>query len=194
MNALLAGVLCALAACGGAKAALQAPATAPAATRRAATLTLVELKFYDGDDLGATLGADGTLQIKRHHHKDGASTESWSALVTLAGDGSLTRDGKPVGRLKPDGGFERADGSSAAFRIEGTTLTFGDRHVVIGDDGAFAGLNPGSRTLRVEGLTDDGSRRAALLVFAVVTDIVGGGPHTRVETSMHGADVKPADP
>lgn len=192
-----AGIVLALTACGEGKATV--PAAAPASIPSSASgLTLVELEFYESGELGAKLGADGSFQVKQTRHHDGKSTVSWSTLATLARDGSFTHDGQLAGRLRPDGSFVLADGSSAGFRIEGVTLTMGDKHVTIGDHGVFT-INSESSSLRVEGLSDDGSRRTALLLFAVMSAPgahAGGARHKPAQedipASVNAPDVAPS--
>jgi hypothetical protein len=155
----------ACAACGGAS----TPATAPARATAPAVLTITELKFYLGDDVGITVDADGTIRGKTTSSQNGKSTESWNVVAKLASDGSVTHEGRLLGRLKPDGVFEGPGAPPATFRIDGTTLVFGDRRFSIDDKGMFEGPRPaGSPHLRIQGLTDDGSRRAALLVVALL--------------------------
>jgi hypothetical protein len=184
-----AAVVFALAACGGRNAATQAAAPAAAtASAPAATLTLAELKFYEEGHFVATLGADGQIRIVDERHEN----MPWKTLATLARDGSITRDGKPVGRLELDGAFERADGSLAAFRIDGFTLAAGDTHVTIDEHGVFSGNSSMAHSFRVDGVRDDGARRAALLVFALASEL--DRKPDRVERRGPSVEVPPIGP
>ena len=60
------------------------------------------------------------------------------------------------------------DGSTAPFKLEATTLRISGGTVAIDDTGMIAGKAPGARPMHVTGLTDDGSRRAVLLILGVL--------------------------
>lgn len=168
--ALIAAVV---AGCGGAPkppapvAPLAASAPVPAA---APLLTIAELGFYEGDVEGMALHADGRFEVKATHSEAGQPTqEAWIPVGRLSADGSLAKpDGSVVGKLAADGTFTSADGKHVApFRLDGETLVIGDKHVSFDAQGVLQGGDPASH-LHVTGLTDEGSRRAALLLLAVV--------------------------
>ena len=162
-----------VAGCGGAPkpAAAPAPAPAPAAAPASASpLTIAELCFYEGDEEGMALHADGRFEVKATHSEAGQpAQETWLPVARLSADGTLAKpDGGVVGKLGTDGTFTSADGQHVApFRIDGETLVIGDKHVTFDAQGVLQGGDPASH-LRVTGLTDVGSRRAALLLLAVV--------------------------
>jgi len=160
--------------CGGSK---PAPATAPLPPDQVASkpaggaLTITELEFYNGDELGIKLHADGKLALRVM--KQGASAEEWKEAGVLAPDGTMTIEGAEVGRLEADGSFKSKDGRVAPFKFDGDTLVAGDKHITIDDKGALQGGTEGSK-LHVKGITDSGSKKAALLVLALV--ITSSGP------------------
>lgn len=171
-------VVALLAACGGHAPSPAAPApagpaspaeAAPAAAVTPSTpLTIAELGFYDGDDKGMMLHADGRFEIKAKHTEAGKPTEeTWISVGRLGADGSLARpDGTVVGKLAADGRFVAADGRVAPFSLDGETLVIGAKHVTLDAQGQLVGGEPGSH-VHVTGLSDVGSRRAALLLLAI---------------------------
>lgn len=195
MNHILAGALFVLIGCGGSKpTATTAPATtaattAPQAAAPSAVLTIVELAFYDGDDLGMKLAADGTVTAKATRNEAGKpESVTWRPVVKLASDGTVTAHDQLIGQLKPDGTFEKAGGGAAPFHLEGTALVAGDRRITIDDKGTLVGVMQRERPARVEGAKDDGSRRTALLLLGV---LYGMGGATTTTHSAVGPDGKP---
>ena len=141
-----------------------ATTTAPPATTASTPFTLVELKILDGDDPGFMLHADGRIEMNHRRHKGDAP--SWQPAGKLTADGKLVKDdGTEAGALQPDGTFKLAKGE-APFKFDGEALVAGDKRITIDDKGVVQGGNPGF-AIHVEGATDAGSRRAALLLLAV---------------------------
>src|SRR6185312_10036428 len=106
----------ALAACGGsAKPApvepTPIPAAAPAPT---GPWELGELKFYQGDELGMQMHANGHLEVKLVHGDPGKPpVERWQDVGALAADGTITAiDGKKHAEVKPDGSIVGPDGQA----------------------------------------------------------------------------------
>jgi hypothetical protein len=143
-----------------------APTTTPPPAP-SAPFTLVELKLFDGDDPGLMLHADGRIEMNHRAHKGDAP--AWTPVGKLTADGKLAKpDGTEVGALQPDGTFKSTTGEAAPFRFDGEVLVAGDKRISIDDRGVIQGGNPGFQ-LHVEGVTDAGSRRAALLLLALAT-------------------------
>jgi hypothetical protein len=180
MKKLLGYMVFAMVACGGSKPTTTTTTTTTTpetttttttepASAAAPVLTLSELAFAEGDDVGIKLHADGVVEAKSMHSEGGKpATASWKTFVTLTSDGKVMHDGKVGGQLKADGSFELPDGSKAPFKIDGTALVAGDKKITIDDKGVVQGTNAGAKQLHVTGLTDDGSRRAALLIMGIM--------------------------
>jgi len=151
-----------LLACASQPAPIATPPPAPAAP-----FTLVEIKLFDGDDPGFMLHADGRIEMNHRAHKGDAP--AWETVGKLTADGKLAKaDGTAVGALQPDGTFKSATGEAAPFKFDRDVLVVGDKRISIDDRGVVQGGNPGF-SLHVEGTTDAGSRRAALLLLALAT-------------------------
>ena len=186
MTKLMACMFCAVMACGGGKASTTSTSPAPAAASSGGLLGLAELKFYEGDEVGMKLHADGSIEIKNKHWKQGEPMkEEWQTLGSLSSDGKLTHDGKVVGQLDADGSFKGPNGELAPFKIDGETLVAGDKKVTIGEQGYFDGINEGFK-LRVDGAKDASTRRTALLLVALISS---AGP---AKTEMSGSAGAPA--
>jgi hypothetical protein len=171
---VVAGVL---AACGGGsnKTAATTPATAPApvATAPAAPAgawELGEIKFYQGDEMGLQLHANGHLEVKMTHAEPGKPPESkWQDVGSLAADGTLSgADGQKHAMLKPDGSVVTPDGQTAPFHLEGETLVVADKKLSIDDKGMLQGAAEAGTTMRIEGASTPGLKRTALIVLAIV--------------------------
>ncbi|MCX5747767.1 MAG: hypothetical protein NT062_35325 [Proteobacteria bacterium] len=133
--------------------------------------TLVEMKLYLGEDLGLQIHADGRVEENR---ADPGKPAEWAVMAKISAAGQLlTADGSEAGAMQPDGSFKFAKGDVAPFKFDGATLVAGDRKVSIDAAGVIQGGNDMGVKLRVEGLTDDGSRRAAL--FALALALMGNG-------------------
>src|SRR5512141_509792 len=81
-----------LAACGGGN---KQPATqttaAPVVAASPGALEIAELKFYEGDDLGMQLHANGHLEVKMMHAEAGKPAQpSWHEVGALAADGTVS--------------------------------------------------------------------------------------------------------
>jgi hypothetical protein len=189
MTKLMAGMICAVIACGGGKAATTTTTTTTAPA--GGVLGLAELKFYEGDEVGMKVHADGTIEIKNKSWKQGEpAKEEWQQLGTLTSDGKLTHDGQVVGQLDADGSFKGADGQVAPFKLDGETLVAGDKKISIGDKGEFQGINEGF-ALRVDGATDASTKRTALLLLGLISSSGPGKTETSGPTSVP-ATVTPA--
>jgi hypothetical protein len=162
----------ALAACGGGNKPAATTATpAPEATApKAGGLELAELKFYEGDDLGMQLHADGHLQVKMSHSTDGKpAEEKWMDVGVIGADGSVSdTEGKKHGTIEADGSFKGPDGQTAPFHIEGETLVVGDKKITIDDKGILQGGNDMGKPMRIEGATTPGLKRTALVLLAIL--------------------------
>jgi len=150
----------------GSKSAPPTTTTTPPASG-GAPLTIVELKILDGDEPGLLLHANGNVEMNRRGHKGDPPT--WTPMAKLSADGKMAKtDGTDVGALQADGTFKLANGETAPFKLDGDVLVAGDKRISIDDKGVLQGGNPGFQ-IHVEGATDAGSRRAALLIFAIST-------------------------
>jgi hypothetical protein len=161
-----------LAACGGGQTPAETTATpAPETTTApAGGIELAELKFYEGDDLGMQLHANGHLEIKMTHSTEGKlPEEKWMEVGVLAADGTVSdAAGKKHGMLYPDGSFKSPDGQTAPFHLEGETLVVGDKKLTIDEQGILQGGNDMGKPMRIEGATTPGLRRTALVLLAML--------------------------
>jgi len=172
MNHLaLSFALAALAACGGAAPAVTQPAAAAkakAAPPAATALTITELKFYQGNELGMVLHPDGKLEVKAKHAAGTKPVEeTWTEVGRLTPEGKLSHEDK-VGQLLPDGSFQTSDGQLAPWKLVGEALEIESRQITIDDKGMFHGTNEGF-DIHVTGITDGGSKRTALLLVALLS-------------------------
>lgn len=160
-----------LVACGGSPQPATTPTPPPPARDAAVApevtgLSVVELKFFNGDMPKLVLHADGKLEtntaVKPH------AKAQWIAMAQVTADGKIAHEGQPIGELKPDGTFVTPDGKVAPFKLEGDVLVLADKRVSLGDNGSLQGVDGSSAKLRVEGATDLGSRRTALLLLALM--------------------------
>jgi hypothetical protein len=167
MKKLLGCMVFAVVACGGSKA--TTTTTANVAANASGGIALKELSFYEGNDLGMKLHADGMVEVKGKHSASGQpTTETWQHIAQLTTDGKVLHDGVVGGQLKADGTFEMSNGKPAAFHIEGAALVIGDKKVTIDDKGQLQGGNADAKPMRVDGVTDDASRRTALLMLGLM--------------------------
>jgi hypothetical protein len=161
-----------LAACGGGnKPAATATTPAPeTATAPASGIELAELKFYEGDDLGMQLHADGHLQVKVSHSEQGKpAEEKWMDVGVIGADGSVSdAEGKKHGTIGADGSFKSPEGQTAPFHVEGETLVVGDKKITIDDKGILQGGNDMGKPMRIEGATTPGLKRTALVLLAIL--------------------------
>jgi hypothetical protein len=162
-----------LAACGGGNKPVATSTTpAPEATTApAGGIELAELKFYEGDDLGMQLHADGHLQVKVSHSEEGKpAEEKWMDVGVIGADGSVSdAEGTKHGTIGADGSFKSPDGQAAPFHLEGETLVIGDKKLTIDDQGILqGGNNDTGKPMRVEGATTAGRKRTALVLLAIL--------------------------
>ena len=161
-----------LAACGGGnKPAATATTPAPETTTAPASgIELAELKFYEGDDLGMQLHADGHLQVKVSHSEQGKpAEEKWMDVGVIDADGSVSdAEGKKHGTIGADGSFKSPEGQTAPFHVEGETLVVGDKKITIDDKGILQGGNDMGKPMRIEGATTPGLKRTALVLLAIL--------------------------
>ena len=189
MKKLMASMVFGVVACGGGKA--STTSTTPTTAPSGGMLGIAELKFYEGDEVGMKLHADGSIEIKNKSWKQGEPMkEEWKQLGSLSSDGKLSHDGQVVGQLDADGSFKAASGEAAPFKLDGETLVFGDRHVTIGDHGVFEGTNDSGKPLRVDGATDASTKRTALLLIGLISS--AGPVKTEGGVSEVPATVTPA--
>jgi hypothetical protein len=162
----------ALAACGGSPPpAPAAPAAAPPPAPPPMTgIALAELKFYVGDIPRLALHADGRLEQNMRATK--SAKDSWVVVATVTADGKLAHDGQPIGELRPDGTFVTADGKVQPFKLDGDALIVGERRLTVDEAGNLQGGDPKAEKLRIEGASDAGARRSALLLLAIITGAV----------------------
>src|SRR3569623_2651780 len=162
----------ALAACGGkAKPAPAEPTPVPAdAPMPTGPWELGELKFYQGDELGMQLHANGHLEGKLVHGEPGQPpVERWQEVGALSPDGTVTAiDGKKHAEVKPDGSVVSPDGKAAPFHLEGEALVVGDKKITIDDKGILQGGNDMGKPMRIDGAQTPGLKRTALVVLAIV--------------------------
>jgi hypothetical protein len=141
-----------------------APTPTPATT---APFTIVELKILNGNEPGFALHADGRIEVNRSKHKGDAP--AWMPVGKMTADGNLAKpDGTELGALQADGTFKLVTGQQVPFKFDGDVLVVGDKRISIDAKGMIQGGEPGF-DLHVEGATDAGSRRAALLLLALLT-------------------------
>jgi hypothetical protein len=136
------------------------PAIAQVPAPKATILTITDLNFYMADKLSLKLHADGRVEVD--------NGEGWHPVGTLTAEGKVIHDGGDVlGALLPSGEFQTAEGKIAAFRLDGVELVVknGDRFS-IDAQGKIGGAR--DYQIRVEGLTDAGSKRAALFLMALM--------------------------
>lgn len=161
-----------LAACGGGnKPAATTTTPAPETTTApAGGIELAELKFYEGDDLGMQLHADGHLQVKMSHSEEGKpAEEKWMDVGVIGADGSVSdAEGNKHGTIGADGSFKSPDGQTAPFHLEGETLVVGDKKITIDDKGILQGGNDMGKPMRIEGATTPGLKRTALVLLALL--------------------------
>jgi hypothetical protein len=158
-----------LAACGGHPPPAKSPE--PAATT-SSTLAIHDLSFYAKDELGLKLHADGRIEMLVKHSEGGKPAEStWTDIGVLHVDGTIVaKDGK-TGALQADGSFKGPKGETSNFRLAGEELQLAGKHVTIDASGAFLlDGKAGEIPMRVEGASDAGSRRAALLIVGLMLD------------------------
>ncbi len=182
-----------LAACGGGpKPAPAEPTPAPAAAPAAPTgpWELGELKFYQGDELGMQLHANGHLEVKLVHGEPGKPPEErWQDVGAVSPDGTVTAiDGKKHAEIKPDGSVVTQDGATAPFHLEGDTLVVADKKITIDDKGILQGGNDMGKPMRIEGATTPGLKRTALVVLAL---ILSSGPQEAPPTATSPAAPPP---
>jgi hypothetical protein len=161
-----------LAACGGGhKPAPAEPTPTPAAAPMpTGPWELGELKFYQGDEMGMQLHANGHLEVKLVHGEPGKPpVERWQDVGALTPDGTVTAiDGKKHAEIKPDGSVVTQDGATAPFHLEGETLVVADKKITIDDKGILQGGNDMGKPMRIEGATTPGLKRTALVVLALI--------------------------
>ncbi len=162
-----------LAACGGGTKQTATPAAPPppvAATASTGTVELGELKFFEGDEMGMQLHANGHLEVKMTHSEAGKPPQdSWQEVGAIAADGSVTGpDGKKHAEIKADGSMVSPDGQTAPFHLEGETLVIADKKITIDDKGILQGGNDGGKPVRIEGATTPGLKRTALVLLALL--------------------------
>jgi len=160
----------ALAACGA------TPPAAPLANTGSTTaLTFTELRFYIGPQLVEKLHDDGTIEVALR-------VGDWETFGRIDARGAAFRaDGTRLGYLASDGTFRRPSGEPGSWKLIGETLMFPDGPVpersrkliqlTIDARGVlqgFADADPSYPSYKFEGLTDRGSRRAALYMYAIV--------------------------
>ena len=180
----------ALAACGGGTKPAPAeptPTTAAAPAAPTGPWELGELKFYQGDELGMQMHANGHLEVKLVHAEPGKATvEKWQDVGALSADGTITAlDGKKHAEVKPDGSIVSQDGQTAPFHLEGETLVVGDKKISIDDKGILQGGNDMGKPMRIEGATTPGLRRTALVVLALI--MASPGPQESAPAPGSGA-------
>ncbi len=146
-----------------------APATTPNPVTTtapvAAPFTLVALKFYLGDDLGLQLHPDG--RVEENTAKPGSPPE-WKLVGKLSAEGKIyTADGTEVGAVQPDGSFKSSKGE---VKFDGDVMVVEDKRFTFDDKGVLQGAPDMGKPLRVEGLTDEGSRRIALFIVMLTAD------------------------
>lgn len=163
---ILPSLVLALGACGG------KPAAAPLANTFTSSLTFVELRFYIGPQLVEKLHADGTIELAMR-------PDDWEPFGRITESGAAVRaDGTRLGALASDGTFRLPSGEASSWKLVGETLLFrtapppGESPKVlsltIDARGMMRGFEDPAPPYRFEGLTDTGSRRAALFMYAIV--------------------------
>lgn len=171
-----------LAACGGGNkqpVTQTTPAPATTTTASAATVELGELKFFEGDDMGMQLHANGHLEVKMMHSEAGKpAQEMWHDVGSVAADGTVTGpDGKKHAEIKADGSMVSPDGQTAPFHLDGETLVIADKKITIDDKGVLQGGNDMGKPVRIEGATTPGLKRTALVLLALLMASPDGDDH-----------------
>jgi len=159
-----------LAACGGHPP--PAKSAEPVPTAESSTLAIHDLSFYAKDELGLKLHADGRIEMLVSHSEGGKPAEkTWHDIGVLHADGTIVaKDGK-TGALQADGSFKGPEGQTSNFKLAGEELQLAGKNVTIDANGAFLlDGKPGEIPMRVEGASDAGSRRAALLIVGLMLD------------------------
>jgi hypothetical protein len=152
----------ALAACGGGTPAPQATTEPPAAPATASPLTLTELTFYEGDFAVARLHRDGNIDANTD-----LEPPVWKHAGTLNRDGMVKIDGSIIGVLTEQGSMQVVWSSPAiqmpSILLSSDTLSIGERKLTIDAKGEVQGT---IKRIHIDGITDAGSKRAALLLVA----------------------------
>lgn len=181
MKASLLSVLALVVACGGSAPPTQTATTLPPTTSTAepaaatatARLGLGDLKFFQGDTLMIHLHPDGTLELAT----DGTG-QALQRAGTISADGKLTGpDGKSA-QLQDDGTLVLSNGQDPGIKLDGETLVIAGKHVTLDPQGAVlvdGAALPSKVPVRIEGVTDAGTRRTALLLVALT---LGGAPQS----------------
>jgi hypothetical protein len=163
MRWIVCGVAVALLACGGGTTRPRPEPVAPDSARPA--LTLGELRIYYQSEVLGALHGDGSVVTKK---VDGG----WSRIGQLTPDARwIANDGKVIAGLRADGVFAPDDGSAPWFRVVGDVAMFDaddmTTEITIDPHGNVQGKHIPDE-IRIEGATDPGMRRAALLAFTLL--------------------------
>jgi hypothetical protein len=155
----------ALAACGPRKPAPRATVNTLSnhATASAPTVTWVELGFYEDALLVLTLSSNGHIAVCNDLGDSVVCKDAGSFGL----DGTVTLHHDLLGKLTPEGLLEYTTSSSSVMHpavwLSDDALSIGDRKLTIDPKGGVQGT---SRRIRVDGITDAGSKRTALLLLA----------------------------
>jgi hypothetical protein len=161
-----------------------------------AVLEITDLKFFEGDKLGAHLHADGRLAVlATHGGTSQPTTESWQDVAMFHADGRITsikRHADPASvsaHVNADGSIVGPRGEVAPFKLDGATLVADGKHLTINGEGTFViDGKQGDKALRVEGVRDAMTQRTALIIIGILMDF--GELHTKViGGSVHTTDV-----
>lgn len=145
-----------VAACGGGGSkAVEAPAKAPAVTR----LEIAEISISANDQ---------SLVVRKNGDVEVIGMEGPKLLGTLTADGKFTLPNGDSGQLQDDGSFTTKDGP-APFKLDGDTLVVGTSRLTLDAKGAIQGAAGDVSSIRITGVTNEGTRRTALLMIGFIT-------------------------
>lgn len=168
-------------------------ATVPSAGAKlepAPSLLITELEFYEGEDLGMKLHADGVLEMK-HTRSDGKNppVESW-IKASISPTGDVQKDGVVAGTFKDDV-FMVTGSSLPAFTLKDDALVVEGKTFKLTAEGRLDPEKPTTtRPLRVKGATNVETRRMALFVIGVISSSRVPAPPPPNDPTMDAAVTK----
>ena len=174
-----------------------ADTTAPAAGA-GMQLKLAEMTLYHDTTPILKIHADGTTELAAMaaKPKDGsAPAASWQPGPTIKSDGTFSMNGEDVARIEADGTLRNLKSNDTIkFDVGQDSLSVTDGSTTVtlhlAEDGTLTVEGgPKTMTARVEGATDEGTRRTALVVAASM--FLASQPH---QTAPEAGPAAPAQP